>query len=236
MAAIQSMTFLQLARRLRQEGRGSGTDTTPTTVVGATGDSKDYCDWIAESWNRLQNEKSWRWMFAEKTITWDAAERTQTLAEIFTVQADLDRFSHWKADSFTYYPTADGVATERPIAHLPWEQYLAEEYGTVQSVNRPSHVVVLNNDSLRLKQSPSVAGTMNARYYKKPQLLSVDADVPEMPAEFHMFLVWDALIDHAVADIASEQYQRAINRREMLWYQLMNRQLEPVRNYSRTMG
>lgn len=236
MAGPTPLTFLEAVRRLRQEGRSSGSQATPTDTVGQTGDVKDWCDWIAESWNRIQMEKQgWRWMFAEVAIPVTSAAQEYSLGDAFPVAADLARFAHWKPYAFKYKVTSEGLVGERPLRHRLWQQFIETDFGETQTAQRPSSVTIMPNNALRLRELPTEAGTLTARYYKAPQALVLAADIPEMPPEFHMLLVWDALLDHAVGELAQEQYARAVDRRAALWYQLMNRELEPVVNYATTM-
>lgn len=238
MSAIQPMTYLDLVRRLRQEGRSTGVSTTPTTVEGTlTGDTRDWADWIAESWHRIQMAKQgWRWMYDDVEIAINTTDRDYDLTDAFPVQADRDRFSYWKWGGCKYKVTSEGLAGERPVPHLLWENHVRADYGTVLTAQRPSRIIIMPDDALRLQEKVSEVGTLTARYYKAPQTLALDEDEPEMPAEFHMLIVWDALVDHAVGDLAQEQLVRAERRRDQLWYQLVNRQLEPVVNYAKTMG
>ncbi len=236
MAGVQPKTFLELARTLRQEGRGPGAAGTPTDTEGQTGDSKDYCDWIAESWIRIQMEKQgWRWMFADVEIPVTSAAQDYSLATIFPTATDLERFDHWKPHAFQYTVTSEGLVGQRPLRQRLWEDHIGGDYGSIPAVTRPSGVIVMPDNSLRLREPVTEDGTLLARYYKSPQQLVTKEDVPEFPPQFHMLIVWDAMLEHAVGEVAQEQYTRATNRRTELWYQLLNRQLEPVVNYATTM-
>lgn len=237
MTAVQPKTYVEMVRRLRQEGRGAGSVTTPTTLVNVVdGDVKDQMDWIAESWNRIQMAKrNWRWMFDDVEIDVTAGVRDYSMATIFPVADDLARFAHWKRDNFQYKTDAGGLASERPVAEMPWESYAQVDYGTVTPAERPSRVIVLPDNSIRLMETPTVDGTLKARYYKGPQALVNDTDVPEFNAKYHMLIVWDALLDHAVAELSQEQLARATDRKTDLWYSLINNEIEPVRMYGRTM-
>lgn len=235
MTALQPMTFLQLARRLRQEGRGTG-NAGPTTVVNQEGDAKDWVDWTAESWNRIQGAKrSWRWMYGTASVNVAAGERDFPLATILPVADDLARFANWKPNSFKYRTVAEGLAGERNLAQGSFENEMMSDFGTPSEANRPNRVSVMTDNSLRIRPTVTEAGVLTGRYYKGPQGLYLDDDVPEMPARFHMLIVWDALVDHAVGEVSQEQYERAVMRRTELWYALLADQLETPSLYSQTM-
>lgn len=237
MAGVQPMTFLELVQRLRQEGRGPGASGTPVTVVSQVGDAKDQVDWIADAWLRIQMAKqSWRWLYAEKTVATNTTDRIYDLEDIFPVQADRDRFSHWKPKSFTYKVDSLGTDSERPIAQMLWEDYIRQDYASPQTVQFPTSVIVKPDNSLQILQKVSEVGTLKGRYYKSPQMLTANDDEPEMPARFHMLIVWTALVDHAVGDMSVEQLGRARERIKSLWFQLVNDQTEPVQNYARTLA
>jgi len=226
------MTFLQMAQRLRQEGRSSGSG--PASVVSQSGDSLDYVTWIQESWNTIQTiKRGWRWMFGSVVIPVTAGMRDISLATIFPAADDLGRFAHWVPSAMKYRTVAGGLADERSV----WGGlYVPErDYGAVPTANKPTEVIIMPDNSLRLSHQVTEDGVLTARYYKGPQALLADADVPEMPARFHMLIVWNALIDHAISEVAQEQFERAQMRRDELWYALVNDQLDDVDLYSTTM-
>lgn len=47
-------------------------------------------------------------------------------------------------------------------------------------------------DTIKVFPAPATAYTLSLRYYKKPTLLSADADVPELPSEFQELIVLGA--------------------------------------------
>lgn len=59
---------------------------------------------------------------------------------------------------------------------------------TAHPLNVPSDIYNYA-DTLRVYPGPNAAYTLSLRYYKKPTLLSADADVPEIPSEFEELLV-----------------------------------------------
>lgn len=62
------------------------------------------------------------------------------------------------------------------------------ENSTLYPNNTPSHWY-LYSELPRVFPKPNIAYTVTLRYYKKPTLLSGDADIPDLPSEFEELLV-----------------------------------------------
>ena len=51
--------------------------------------------------------------------------------------------------------------------------------------------------------------TVSGGYFKSPQALSANADIPECPEQFHEIIVWRAMLFYARYEAAPEIYQDA---------------------------
>lgn len=229
------MTFLAICKRLRQEARGTGTG--PATVVGQSGDMKSIVDWASDSYRDIQKAKrSWRWLWEDVEIPITSGQREYTLAQIAALVPAFTRHAHWKPNGFKYYVTSEGVASERKLGETLFERAYEREYGTVPSAVRPNGITVLPNGTLRLAQTPTADGVLTATHYRTAQILAADADVPEMPNDFHMLIVWHALSDFGIVEAASEIYERSVMKKAKMFSELMIDQLEPVENYATTLA
>jgi hypothetical protein len=68
------------------------------------------------------------------------------------------------------------------------EFYPDADDATVHPANVPSGWYNYS-ETIRVAPKPNTAYTVTLRYYKKPTLLSADADVPDLPSEFEELLV-----------------------------------------------
>jgi hypothetical protein len=156
----------------------------------------------------LQNralERKWSFMLSdETTLSVAAGEVTATLPADFNTM-------HWVKDS-----------EDRLQRQLPLEQRFVDTLGDWESVtSREFGDYVLRGNVIHfLTLSTSHAGTdYTIQYYKFPEELVDDSDIPDFPTQFHDLLIWDAVIGlkgyHAELDnieFMLEQQRRAEHR------------------------
>jgi hypothetical protein len=81
---------------------------------------------------------------------------------------------------------------------------------------------------LNLGAVPDAVYTAYGDYYRKAVSLAVSADTPAMPSQFHMAIVYRALMKYAGFDAAPEVKQEAIENYKMLMQALERDQLPDV--------
>jgi hypothetical protein len=102
------------------------------------------------------------------------------------------------------YKTSLGVANEFALSELPYLTYRSV-YQTGPIVpGTPICFALAPNRKLLLGPKPSDEYTVNGQYWKAPQVLAADGDIPEMPEEFHMLIVWMALERYGLFESAGE--------------------------------
>lgn len=228
------MNFLQLAQRLRQEGGGLGSG--PASVVDQTGDMRRIVDYASESYRTIQKAKrGWRWLWATVDIPVTAGQREYTQEQIAMLVPGFTRFSHWKPGVYKYAVTSEGLAGQRPLNDILYERAVRADFGTTPQANRPAWVAVTPGGGLRLSHEPTEDGTLSAVYYRTAQTLTADDDEPEMPEDFHMLIVWNALLHFGIVEAATETYARAEREAARMFKELMIDQLEPIENHAYTL-
>ncbi|MCR4332424.1 MAG: hypothetical protein NUV34_06950 [Sulfuricaulis sp.] len=203
-------TYLQLCTKLRQLSSDSGTG--PAAVTGQTGELARIVQWVADSYTDIQVEKdSWRWMrksFTVSATSGDGAYAYTDCTDTVTATA-IARWSRWYRDSIKCYLTSAGVGGEYALHWLPWEDFRRiYRYGT-QTNAPPCHVSEDPTQALVLGPIPDATYTVSGDYQIGPQTLAADGDTPEMPAKFHMLIVYDALIRYGFNRAAAEALQLA---------------------------
>lgn len=210
------MTFIELARRLCQESGISGDG--PTSITGNIGEYQRVIDWINQSWLEIQIEHpNFAWMLGEVQFTTTAGQ-----GEYTPVECGVNDFGKWKIESFRCYETASGVGNEMfltPITYDAWRNtYQFNTYRT--TTTRPT--VIAEGDvghKLCLGPVPTVGYTVLGQYWKAPSYLTSDSDTPELPTQFHMAIVYRAMMEYAAYESAPEVYQRG----ELKYKQMMTR-------------
>lgn len=212
---MPTMTFLQLAQRLRQECAGNGTG--PSTVVGQTGELKRIVDWIIEADEDVQQEHdSWKFMVNTFTLNTVADDGSYTAADCVVPVTDL---RDWKQETFKIYLLSAGLSDESPLRWVHY-QYWYEQYNTgAQTSQRPIHFAVGNDQSIKLGPVPNGIYRVSGEYQRAVTALADDDDTPVYPGEFHMLPVYGGMMKYGRYTGAAEVFQDG----ERLYNQMLRR-------------
>ena len=200
-----SMTFLQMAVRLRQEVGGSGTG--PTAVTGQSGEYKRFVDWIVtadEDIQRMHNE----WLFMRGSFTLNTVSGTgsYTAADCVTPITDL---RDWRKDTFKIYLQSAGSSSEVAMFFIDYQQWY-DIYNTGSQTNSsPLYFSIGNDLSLKIAPKPNAVYVISGEYQKSVDTLAASSDVPVYPSEFHMAAVYGAMMKYARYTGAAEIYADA---------------------------
>lgn len=198
------MNYLEICKRVRQEAGIAGTG--PSAVTNQTGEYKRIVDWCASAWDDLQMLRNdWRWMNETFSFVTIADQDTYTPA-----QAGIaSRFRRWDRDNMGIYTTTTGVADELDLDYMPWEVWRTIFRRGTNTAQRPTTVTTLPDQSLGLGYKPTAGYTVRGEYWKSVQELADDSDTPEMPDEYHMAIVYRALMMYGRFMAAGEVYDDA---------------------------
>lgn len=205
------MTFLQIVQRLWLESGASGTSPGPSTVVSQTGENARLVTWANAAWVDVQNAHTdWQFMRASASFTTVAGSSIYTLGSgAGTVGVTAATFGAWARNTGRCYLTATGTNDEQELAYVPYDAW-RDGYliGALRSTNvRPDVVSISPAKGLCLP--PTLAGyTVTMDYFTAPVDLALDADIPSLPATFHMAIVWRALMMYGAYESASDAYDR----------------------------
>lgn len=218
------MTFLELAQELRKEAGVSGTG--PATVVSQSGELKRLVDWVNDAWEAIQNEQDdWLWMRSDFTYAMPALQQTMTAA-----QAGITAFGRWWEKTLRCYATSIGVSDEQKLIYKPWDEF-RDMYllGARPAATRPAHFTIKPDDSIMVGPQNDVAYTFVGEYQKSASRMAADADVPGMPADLVMLIVWDALVLYGTYESASECVVRGTNNGTPYGFRLGRRKRPKLR-------
>lgn len=235
-AIIVPQTFLQLAQKLQFESGSTGSPN--TTIANAVGEWKQMCNWIADSYVDIQlSRDDWDWMEQDvqfDTIAGQQAYPVATTAFTTPAEVGLADFRSWKLtsvtddSSFRLYLASAGVNNETFLdGSLSYGQFRNHyQFGAKRNTQaRPISISIAPDKSLLLGLTPNDVYTVMGKYYQQAQLLSVDGDIPAMPAQFHNLIVWNALEKYAFSESAPEVLAYANRMAKPLSYALDSAQL-----------
>ena len=197
-------TFLQLAQELRAQSGVGGTG--PVDVATATGIELRLVNYVKNAWNAIQaHPKNWKWMWGPYFAPSPGGAPLQTI--INTRDYQLTDVESVDVDSFISYLTATGVTGRQKMTYIPWERF-KQQYSIVnEDADRPINVARKPNGDLTLYPKPDAAYSIEFDYYKTPQILVFNGDIPDLPLRYHQLIVFEALKRFGKASDAPEIVQ-----------------------------
>lgn len=222
--AAGGMSFLDMVRRLHKESGTGGAR--PATTVSQSGDIGNLVDWISTAWMDIQNERS-DWFFMRQPISFNtvASQSSYTAA-----QAGITSFGNYKRDSFRQYLVAGGVASEMDLPYLSYDRFRdAHLFGAERTRTQvPDHFTIDPQKNFLIGPIPDGVYNINGEGFALPTEFALDTDRPTMPSQYHMIVVWRALLFYAHKEAAPESLTFGQAQYERLMRQLLRDQLPEV--------
>lgn len=226
------MTFLELFIRFVRETDATGS--APTTVVGQTGDRLQLLDWLNDAYKDIQgHQTNWLFMKTDFSFTTTASTREYSVSTI-----GLTDHERWKVDEFgdmRVYLTSTGSSGEQYLSYLPWEQYRRLYlFGSTRTTEGfPKFMSVHPDQSLDFYPVPDDTYTVVGEYYKAPTEFDItdsdtDTESPIFPSQFHMMIIWRALMFYGAFYAADEKYQHGQNEYKKLLRKMQFTQLPKI--------
>ena len=161
-------------------------------------------NWTASAWDDIQLERpDWYWMRSSFTFTTVGGTRLYSPSDA----GIASRFSMWDTNSLRIWRLSKTDEIELPF--LAYEDF-RQSYLIGQEIqNQPLYYTIDPQLNLLLGPIPDGVSTVTGEYFKSVQSLADSADVPEMPSQFHMAVVYRALMFYARYEAAGEIYTDA---------------------------
>ena len=218
------MNYLALVNMAVQKCGVSGGPLTDVTSLA--GEMNRIAGWVAEAWTNIQLAKpNWNWMRANFSFATTTGQGTYTPA-----QCGVSDYGWWKLDSMRAYVTSVGFGNEMFLDDITdydaWrDTYL---FGTRRtSYSRPQCAAIGPDQSLNLGPIPDSTGyTVVGEYYRAPSTLTLKTDTPAMPVQYHMAIVYAAMMMYGHYESATEVYAEGKEKYDAMMRR-MSRDLAP---------
>jgi len=179
------MNYLDICKSVRILSGAQGVG--PSSVVGASGYEAALVSFVKDAWIDIQNlREDWNFLEDKKSFNTVVGKDNYTIAEIF--QADSSIFKVWKKDNFVI--TTNG--TKKYLNHTDAELF-DRKWLNNSSTGDPTQYAINSNHSISIGIPPSSIFSIDTVYYKSPQILVIDTDVPTLPVAYHNLIVYRAL-------------------------------------------
>jgi hypothetical protein len=220
-------TFLQLVQRLRSEAGVSGAD--PVTCQNQSGELLRLVRWINDAWLDIQNKRAdWFFLRSQFSFQTNTASNQQSYTPI---QCNTTNFGNWKRDSLRIYTTSLGFANEMILPFAPYDAFRnLYLYGANRSnYMRPSLYSIDPQKNIVLGGPPDLVGyTINGEYYAVATYLQNDTDIPVLPPQYQMAIVWRALMWYGQYEGAAEAAERGTAEFRALMLKMEKDQLPTI--------
>lgn len=235
------MNYLALVNRTKKESPHAGGAL--LSIASAVGQTAKMVDWVADAWNEIQlevNFRNWKWMRAQAigdvTVV---GGMSYTIDQLLGVSAGTTRFRRWQVETEEYRPTAylaSNPSSEWRMYFMGYEQFSMQYLRGTHTPGAPQYWTIAPSGAVIFGPTPDQSYKVRLDYWKSNQQLTLDTDVPECPADFHMVIVWKALNDSGAVDAAPETVARAADHYDAMMTRLMADQAQSITIEARPLG
>jgi hypothetical protein len=216
------MDLLGLVNRTREKCgiTGNALD----TVQDVTGESLRVLNWVNEAWMELQTRRQdWMWMRNDFSFATVAGQGTYT-----AVQCGISDWGNWALDNFRNYPTASGNTGEILMDYWSYQAWrdTFQFSGNRDVQTRPYVAAITPDKQLALGPFPAAGYTITGSYYRVATEMAANDDVPTgLPTQFHMAVVYRAMMFYGAYESAQEVYVEGQNSYDRMMARIERHQL-----------
>lgn len=196
------MTFLEIAKRIRQECGINGTG--PTSIVLQTGELKQVVDWMTSAYEDVQSAHP-GWMFLRDDFLFNCEDGK---GEYTPAECNAPDMGEWSLDSFRCWSSP---GDEQYLPWVTWETmrdtWKIGEQRTRKG--RPMCFSVKPDDSITFDCVPDSSYTVTGEYSRLPVEIGGNSDIPIFPVKFHHVIVWRAVMMYATYAAEADKYTAA---------------------------
>ncbi len=185
-------------------------------MAGLDGRDADLVRWAIEAWNDIQRDRDGKWNWLRGNFHVDTVASTASYAFGAVKDTDDDaaitRFRAWDLDKREpplIYLSADGKVAERELFIDDWAHFRYLYLRGTHTAGYPGSVVTDVANKLYIGPKPDAVYRVTGNYWKSNQTLAADADIPEMPADYHFMIVYRAIVKYAYNTVSHEILARA---------------------------
>lgn len=205
MSVLNPSTYLDLVQRSIMDCQVAGDG--PTTTVATSGQNQDFCNWVNAAWIEIQSKYTdWAFLMVSPGVAF-ATVAGQAFYTPTQAGVTAGVVSSWRRHTFRNYQTSVGQSSETFMEYIPWDQWRdGYQFGALRTAQVRPYVYTID-PNLRLGiQTPLAGYTITGDYYAAPIALSADADIPAIPSQYIMAIVYRTMMFYGAIESAPEVY------------------------------
>jgi hypothetical protein len=200
------MNFLQIVEELRQRAGVSGPAF--VTTVAQTNIRLKLVNLAAQAWTEIQNLRN-DWIFNYTEVS-----KTLVIGQsLYGMQTDWSLTDVKKPLPLDWRIENTLITFDKSFVRQTTPNRFRERYGANpgSAAGRPTELTLINNaaaypsqQAVQFNVSPELAYQLTFSYEMTAQILDDNDDIPRMPENYHMAIVWKALEQYGFSESAGE--------------------------------
>lgn len=197
------MTFLEMCQKVAEESGTVASLPNPLSVTGQTGRLLRIVGWVNSAYGLLQSaHPDWLWM--RGTFEGQLLAETRDYAGDALNAPRFARFARAARGTsvVSVYDPAIGPRDEGIIDFRDYDEFYATFLtgGFQERRGKPTHVTRTPEGRIAVFPLPDKTYVIRGMYHKARHILAGNDDVPDLPADYHMAIVYRALMLLATFD------------------------------------
>lgn len=203
------MNYLQLSQDTWEKIGATGLG--PQSVTNQSGISLDVVTWVKDAWLDIQSEEKWNFLRNDVTVSLGVGVNEIVVAP--TSMVSIDVTSGW----------IDGA----PFTWLPYGEFL-RRFPTIGNGQPSVASLVGDGRTIRFNSKPVTAASVHYLGWKPAVSLTIDADTPVIPVQYHRLIVYRAVMLYAIREEAVSLYSGAKAIADDIERRMMTTELDQV--------
>jgi len=205
------MTFLEIVQALRVEVDAAGATLSSVEPANISTEDSRLKGWANRAWRDIQLMHGGQWKFMRRPFGPIVLVAGQWDYNPTAAPFSISNLRELNLESLRLYQTGD-YGTEYEPNFIDYEVFKRQyRFGSMRTTT--GNPVVFSVDPARhivFGPVPIAGYSCEGEYWATPADMTLDADVPAMPAEYHMLIVYRAMLSDAEYDWNAEQKGRAV--------------------------
>ena len=214
------MNFVELVHDLRVEAAASGRKV--TSVQGdLVGELERLRMWVRDAWTEIQNRQRWLFLFVESTCPVPLNASILNPSEYAAGEV-----AEWIASSFRIADDGQPRFNSTELTYVDYPIWRDNEGFNLSTPGIPTAFTIHpNTEAIHLAPASNAPRELFYDYWRTPQVLTEDGDVPIMPARYHKLIVYWALRKYGLHESAPEVIARVNTELGGVYQSLLRDQL-----------